>query len=123
MESYIFTFGTNHAHPNGFVRVTAPSHNTARQEILNRYGRKWAFQYKESNYGQLDQQKYCPDGCKGEFTLYLHGYRMLKPMIGMPKGYYAYFETSQVKTGNHGTVWYHLPLHEKDLKRYGLRPI
>ena len=47
MVTEYFTFGSAHAHPNGYVKITATDWANARQEMIKRYGTKWAFQYDE----------------------------------------------------------------------------
>lgn len=42
-----FTFGFGHQHPNGFVRISAPTRAECRAEMARRYGNKWAFDYSE----------------------------------------------------------------------------
>ena len=53
-----FTFGFAHAHPNGFVRITAPTYKECRAEMARRYGNKWAFDYSEEQIA--DQMKRFP---------------------------------------------------------------
>ena len=45
-ENWIFTFGSSHPHPNKFVKIFG-SWESARDEMVRRYGNKWAFQYPE----------------------------------------------------------------------------
>ena len=52
MGEWIFTFGFGHVHPstgerlaNKFMRIRADDWQSARDEMLRRFGRKWAFQY------------------------------------------------------------------------------
>lgn len=42
---WIFTFGGNHSHPNGYVKIWGTFHD-ARTEMFRRYGDKWAMQYE-----------------------------------------------------------------------------
>lgn len=44
-QDWIFTFGSAHAHPNGFVRIFG-TWSSAREEIVRRQGLAWSFQYK-----------------------------------------------------------------------------
>ena len=43
-RDWFFTFGSAHAHPNGYVRIHG-TFVTARDTMFKRYGAKWAFQY------------------------------------------------------------------------------
>ena len=42
-----FTFGFGHSRPCGFVRITAATQPACREEMVRRYGEKWAFEYSE----------------------------------------------------------------------------
>lgn len=44
-KEYIFTFGFNQGHDNGFVSIKADSSEKARDEMVGRFGVKWGFQY------------------------------------------------------------------------------
>ena len=53
MKTWLFTFGFGHTHPvtgaplaNMFVRIAASDSEAAREEMVRRYGRRWAFQYE-----------------------------------------------------------------------------
>jgi hypothetical protein len=52
VRDWIFTFGFGHVHPesgeslrNRFVRIRG-TFSEARDEMVRRFGKKWAFQYK-----------------------------------------------------------------------------
>jgi len=53
-----FTFGFGHQHSNGFVRITAPTYEGCRAEMVRRYDNKWAFDYSEEQI--VDQMKRFP---------------------------------------------------------------
>lgn len=48
-ENWYFTFGSNHAHPNGYVRLFG-TFNSAREEMFRRFGPKWSMQYDEETF-------------------------------------------------------------------------
>ena len=53
MTTRCFTFGFNHAFPDGFVKITAEDHAACRAEMTRRYGNEWAFEYSEK---QIEEQ-------------------------------------------------------------------
>jgi hypothetical protein len=44
-KDYYFTFGSEHAHPQGFVKLFGTFGST-RAEMVRRYGLKWSMQYE-----------------------------------------------------------------------------
>ena len=48
-ENWYFTFGSGHAHPNGYVKIYG-TFNSAREQMHRMYGPKWAFQYTEKKF-------------------------------------------------------------------------
>ena len=48
-ENWYFTFGSGHAHPNGYVKIHG-TFNSARDQMHKMYGPKWAFQYNEKEF-------------------------------------------------------------------------
>lgn len=44
IETWYFTFGSGHAHPNGYVKIPG-TFEVAREEMFRRYGGKWCMQY------------------------------------------------------------------------------
>jgi len=48
-ENWYFTFGSGHAHPNGYVKIHG-TFNSARDQMHKMYGPKWAFQYNEEEF-------------------------------------------------------------------------
>lgn len=50
MERFYFTFGYDHAHPNGYVVIEAESWDAARDQMFAHFGRAWAFQYDEATW-------------------------------------------------------------------------
>ena len=46
MKKYYFTFGCGQEHANCYIIIEAETSEEARQEMVNRYGRKWSRQYK-----------------------------------------------------------------------------
>jgi hypothetical protein len=43
-QDWYFTFGFDHAHPNGYRKVYG-TYESARAQMVAWYGNKWAFQY------------------------------------------------------------------------------
>jgi hypothetical protein len=50
---WYFTFGSGHKHPNGYVKIHG-TFDEARQEMCNRFGEKWAFQYRTAEDAGVD---------------------------------------------------------------------
>ena len=50
MKDWYFTFGIGDINSMKYVRITASSYDAAREEMFNRYGSKWAFQYSEEEW-------------------------------------------------------------------------
>lgn len=46
-RDWYFTFGSDHQHPRGYVKIYGTFH-TARDEMMRRYGSAWAFQYESA---------------------------------------------------------------------------
>ena len=44
LQDWLFSFGYGHAHPQKFIRIYG-TFDSAREEMLRRYGNKWSFQY------------------------------------------------------------------------------
>jgi hypothetical protein len=51
-SSWLFSWGFGHEHPNRYVRIEG-TYEEARREMVRRYGRRWAFQYPESEEAEL----------------------------------------------------------------------
>jgi hypothetical protein len=49
-ETWFFTFGGDHAHPNGYVQVNDATHAEARDAMVQHFGTKWAFQYDAKGF-------------------------------------------------------------------------
>lgn len=43
-QDWFFTFGSDHAHPYGFVRIHG-TYTEAREKMMDRFGTRWSFQY------------------------------------------------------------------------------
>jgi len=43
-ESWLFSWGYGHEFPNRFIEIEG-SYHEAREEMIRRFGLKWAFQY------------------------------------------------------------------------------
>lgn len=58
MERYYFTFGCgiDDPHRNCYTIIEAESYEAARDEMVRRFGTKWAFQYTEDEWF-IDPQK------------------------------------------------------------------
>jgi len=62
MKEWIFTFGFDHVNPltgkslaNHFCRIYADSATAAREEMVRRWGRKWAFQYNSEEEAGVER--------------------------------------------------------------------
>lgn len=54
-QDWYFTFGSDHAHPYGFVCIFG-TFMEARTEMQRRYGQKWSFQYTYKEFaGQVEK--------------------------------------------------------------------
>lgn len=56
-QDWLFTFGYSHPHPNTFVRIHGTM-NSAREEMLRRYGSKWSFQYPRTEKQEQELKRY-----------------------------------------------------------------
>lgn len=50
MEKYYFTFGFGQKHEGCFTVIEAENYGKAREEMFDKFGKKWAFQYKEKDW-------------------------------------------------------------------------
>ena len=59
MERYYFTFGVgiDKPHRNCYHVIEADSYEAARDEMVNRFGLDWAFQYSEEQW-QVSKEEY-----------------------------------------------------------------
>lgn len=48
-QYWIFTFGNGQSNEGHYVKIPG-TFNEARQEMIRRYGREWAFQYSEAEW-------------------------------------------------------------------------
>lgn len=53
-QDWYFTFGCAHQHPNGYVKIRG-TFGSAREEMMNRFGRIWAFQYDSPEHAGVDE--------------------------------------------------------------------
>lgn len=54
-QDWYFTFGSAHAHPNGYVKIYG-TFSEARKEMVERYNQKWSMQYSEKQFqGQAEE--------------------------------------------------------------------
>lgn len=72
METYYFTFGQKHAHPethepmrDHYIKINAPSYEAARNKMSELFKNKWAFQYNEEEFRFI----YFPGGCYAEINV------------------------------------------------------
>jgi hypothetical protein len=49
-KSYYFTFGISHGYASRYVVIEAEDAGEARDEMLRRHGRQWAFQYDDTDW-------------------------------------------------------------------------
>ena len=54
MKKYYFTFGYGQLHENKYVVIEADTYEEAREEMYNRFGTKWSFQYTEKEWVDKD---------------------------------------------------------------------
>jgi len=47
-QYWYFTFGSAHAHPNGYIKIYG-TFDASRMKMVERFGEKWAFQYRSSD--------------------------------------------------------------------------
>lgn len=60
-QTWWFTFGAAHGHPDGFFVVEDATGDEARELMLATFGRDWAFQYDEGQWwkhGVSQEEKY-----------------------------------------------------------------
>lgn len=55
-RDYIFTFGSNHTHPNGYV-VIRGTLLSSREEMFRRYGPRWSMQYPDKEAAGVERWK------------------------------------------------------------------
>ena len=55
MQKYYFTFGSEHAHPNGYYVIEAPGEQFARAKMCSMFGPKWSFCYKSKEAAGVDK--------------------------------------------------------------------
>lgn len=54
-QIWFFTFGSAHAHPNGYVKIQG-NFSDARAKMFERFDSKWAMQYNEKDFaGQAER--------------------------------------------------------------------
>ncbi len=60
-EWYYFTFGYDQPHQGYYVKIKG-DYGTARQKMCEKYGIKWAFQYSEEEWKEIeaDPQRWWP---------------------------------------------------------------
>lgn len=51
-EYWIFTFGCGHYHAGKYVKILG-TFSEARQKMVDKYGRNWAFQYSGEEWTRL----------------------------------------------------------------------
>ena len=53
-KDHYFTFGSDHAHPNGYVKIRGTS-NGARAAMFERFGPEWSMQYGSAEEAGVDR--------------------------------------------------------------------
>lgn len=53
-KDWFFTFGSSHAHPNGYV-VFHGTHASAREQMFDVFGSVWAFQYDSAEAAGVER--------------------------------------------------------------------
>ena len=65
MNTYYLTFPYRLTEiRDGYYKVSAETYDQAREKVVERFGRTWAFLYEENRF----QRKYFPQGCIGEIS-------------------------------------------------------
>jgi hypothetical protein len=54
-SEWLFSFGYGHRHANQYVRIRAWRNEEARQQMVRRFGREWAFQYEANEEAELQR--------------------------------------------------------------------
>lgn len=54
--TYYFTFGQGQAHEGHYVKVIAPNSDIARDTMIEKFGRAWAFQYNEDEWRAFEEK-------------------------------------------------------------------
>ena len=60
-QTWYFTFGFSHEHPNRYVVIENATYDEARRQMFAAFGRKWAFQYDHAGWfkhGVSQAEKY-----------------------------------------------------------------
>lgn len=52
---WIFTFGCGQLHAGKAVKIAGENFFDARQKMINKYGKEWAFQYSEDNWKRREK--------------------------------------------------------------------
>ena len=61
MSKWYFTFGFGQPHQNGFHVIESDSFGDAREQMMDKFGTVWAFQYDEKQWivdGVTQQEKF-----------------------------------------------------------------
>jgi len=62
LKPFYFTFGFGQRHENGFHVIRAKNKERAREEMVNKFGLKWSFQYTKEQWfnedGVSQQEQY-----------------------------------------------------------------
>jgi len=62
LKTFYFTFGFGQRYENGFYVIKARNREGAREEMIRKFGLKWAFQYTKEQWfdenGVSQQEKY-----------------------------------------------------------------
>jgi hypothetical protein len=53
MKEWIFTFGAGQPNEGHYVRVFANDEDEARQKMIDKYGKRWSFQYSKKNWDAI----------------------------------------------------------------------
>lgn len=54
---WIFTFGVGQKHEGKCVKVYADDYGDARQKMVDKYGREWAFQYSAAQWADWKKRR------------------------------------------------------------------
>lgn len=53
-QDWYFTFGFGHEYPNGYTVING-TYYEAREEMIRRFGRKWAMQYESAEEAGVEK--------------------------------------------------------------------
>jgi len=55
LKEYYFTFGSGHAHPNGYYVIEAENEAVARMKMVTMFGKHWCTSYKSKKRAGVNE--------------------------------------------------------------------